>query len=108
MRSTAVSQIGIKVQDIYQLVGVEAPMKKGKVGWLLDNEQYIFEKNNVEAGIIRPLAKIMLILILRLARRHTLAATMPPPLTIVFSRRLNPSESKIRAFWCKYRPSSSV
>jgi hypothetical protein len=108
VRSTAVSQIGIKLQEIYQLLEMEAPKKKGKVRWLLDNERYIFEKKDVEAGIIRPLVGIMLIFVLRLARSHTLAATLPPPYTTVFSRRTNPWASKIRAFWRKCHRSSSV
>jgi len=86
VRSTAVSQIGIKLQVINQLLEMEAPKMKGKVRWLLDNERYIFEKNEVEAGIIRRLVGIMLIFILRLTRSHMLAATLPPPFTIVFSR----------------------
>jgi len=66
---------------------MEAPKKKGKVHWLFNNEQYIFEKKDLEAGIIRPLVGIMLIFILRLPRSYTLAATLPPPpLTTVFSR----------------------
>jgi hypothetical protein len=108
VRSTAVSQIGIKLQGIYQLLEMEAPKKKGKIRWLLDNERYIFEKKDVEAGIIRPLVGIMLLFIPRLPRSHTLAATLPPPFTIVVSRRTNPWASKIRAFWRKCRPNSSV
>jgi hypothetical protein len=98
MRSAAVSQIGIKFQEIYQLLEREAPKKKGKVRWLPNNERYIFEKEDVEARIIRPLLGIMLIFILRLTRSHTLPATFPPPYTTVFSRRTYPSASKIRAF----------
>jgi hypothetical protein len=86
VRSTAISQIGIKLQEIYQLLEMEAPKNRGKVCLLLDNEQYIFGKEDVEAGIIRPLVEIMLILIPRLARSHTLAAILPPPYSIVFSR----------------------
>jgi len=65
---------------------MEAPKKKGMVCWLLDNEQYIFEKKDIETGIIRPLVGIMLILVLGLARSDTLAATFPPPFTTTFSR----------------------
>jgi hypothetical protein len=86
MRSTAVFQIRIKLQEIYQLREMEAPQKKGKFCWLLDNERYIFEKKATEACIIHPLVGIMLIFILRLTRSHTLAATLPPPFTIGFSR----------------------
>jgi len=108
VRSTAVSQIGIELQEIHQLLEMEATKKKGKVHWLLDNEPYIFEKKDVEAGIICPLVGIMLIFVLRHARSHTLAATLPPPLTTAFSRRTNPWAFKIGAFWRKCHPSSSV
>jgi len=64
---------------------MEAAKKRGKVPWLLDNGRYILEKKDVEAGITRRLVGIMLIFILRLARSHTLAATLPPPFTSVFS-----------------------
>jgi len=108
VRSTTGSQSGIKLQEIYQLLEMEAAKKNGKVRWLLDNERYIFEKKDVDAGIIRPLVGIMLIFILRLARSHTSAVALPPAFTIVFSRRTNPWESKIRAFWGKCCLSSSV
>jgi hypothetical protein len=65
---------------------MEAQKEKNKVQWLLDNEQYIFEMTDVAEGIICPLVGIMLIFVLRLARSHTLAATLPPPFTTVFSR----------------------
>jgi hypothetical protein len=52
VRCTAVSQIGIKLKEIYQHLEVDAPKTKGKVCWLLDNERYIFEKINIKAGII--------------------------------------------------------
>jgi len=87
---------------------MEAPKRKSEVRWLLDNERYIFEKKDAEAGIIHPLAGIMVIFILRLARSHTLAPTSPPPFTTVFSKRTNPWASKVRAFWRKCHPSSSV
>ena len=108
VRSTAVSQIGIKLQEIYQLLEMEAPKKKGKVCWLLNNEWYIFEKKAVEAGIICPLVRIMLIFVLKLTRSHMLAATLPPQFTTVFSRQTNPSACKIRTCWQKCHPSSSV
>jgi len=108
MRSTAVSQIGITLQEIYPLLEMEAQKRQGKVRWLLDNERDIFENKDVEAGIIRPLVGIMRIFVLRLARRHTLAATLPLPFTSVFPRRTNPWASKVRAFWRKCHPSSSV
>jgi hypothetical protein len=85
-----------------------ASKKKSKVRWLLDNERYILLKKDIEAGIIRPLVGKMLIFILRLARSHMLAATLPPAFTIVFSMQTNPWEAKIRAFWHKCRPGSSV
>jgi len=62
VRSPSVSQISIELQEIYQLLEMEAPKKKGKVRWLLHNEQYIFEMKDVEVGIIRPLVEIMLII----------------------------------------------
>ena len=86
MRSTAVLQIGIKLKEIYQLLEMEAPKRKGKVRWLLETERYILEKNDVEAGIIRPLVGIMMRFVLRLTRSHTLAATLLPPFSSVFSR----------------------
>jgi len=88
--STAVSQIGIKLKEIYQLREMEPPTWKGKVRWLLDNEQSIIEKKDIEAGIIRPLVGIMLRSILNLTRSHMLAATSPPPFTTVSPRRTNP------------------
>jgi hypothetical protein len=62
---------------------MDATMKEVKVRWLLDNERYIFEMKDVQAGIIHPLAGIMLIVIHTLARSYTLAATLPPQFTIV-------------------------
>ena len=108
MRSTTVSQIGIQLKEIYQLLEMEAPKTKGKVRKLLENERYIFEKKIVEAGIKRPLVGIMLIFILRLARSHMLAARSPPQFTTVFSRRSNRWAFKIRAVWCKCYPCLSV
>jgi len=108
MRSTAVSQIGTQLKEIYQLLEMEAPKRKGNVCWLLDNEQYIFEKKDVEAGIIRLLVGIVLIFVLRLAKSHMLAATSPPLFTGVFTRQTNPWASKFPAFWRKCHPSSSV
>jgi len=46
VRSTTVSQIGIQLKEFYQLLEIEAPKRMGKVRWLLDNEQYIFEKGD--------------------------------------------------------------
>jgi len=108
VRSTAVSEIGIKLQEIYELLETETPKKKGKVRWLLENERYIFENINVERGIIRPLVEIMLIFVLRRARSQTLAATVPPPCITVFLRRTNPCVFNILAFRCKCHPNSSV
>jgi hypothetical protein len=65
---------------------MEAPRKNSKVRWLLDNKRYIFEKKDVKAGIIRQLVGIMLIFVLRLARSHMLAVTLPLPFPTVFSR----------------------
>jgi len=79
-----------------------------KVRWLLDNERYISEKKHLEAGIIHALVRIMFIFILRLARSHTLAATLPLPFSTVFSRLTNPWESKLPIIWHKCQPSSSV
>jgi hypothetical protein len=42
--STAVSQISIKLKEIYQLLEMEVSTRKGKVRWLFDKERYIFEK----------------------------------------------------------------
>jgi hypothetical protein len=45
----------------------------------------MIDLKDVEAGIIRALVGIKLIFVLRLAMSHTLAATLLPPFTIVFS-----------------------
>lgn len=55
VRSTAVLQYGIKLKAIHQLLEMESPKRKGKVRWLLVNEQYIFDMTYLEAGIIHPL-----------------------------------------------------
>jgi len=65
---------------------MEAPKRKEKVHWLLNDEQHIFQKKDVEAGIIHPLVGIMLIVILRLTRSDMLAAPLPPSFTTVSSR----------------------
>jgi hypothetical protein len=106
--STAVSQISIKLKEIYQLLEMEVSTRKGKVRWLFDKERYIFEKKDAEVGIIHPLAGIILIFIVRLARSHTLVATSPLLFTTVFSMGTNSWASKIRAFWRKCHLSSSV
>jgi len=108
VRSTAVSQIGIKLTEIYQLLEMEVPKRKGKVCWLLENERYIFEKKDLEAGIIHSIVGIILILILRLTRSHTLPGTSPLTFTTVFSTRTNPQASKIHACWCTCPLSMSV
>jgi len=97
-----------KTESDFPTPGDEGPQDKEKGPLLLDNEWYIFEKKDIEVGIIRPLVGIMLILILRLARSHTLAATLSQPITSVHFRWTNPWASKIRAFWHQCHPSSSL
>lgn len=106
--STAIMQIGIKHQEIYQLLAMDAPKKKCKVRWSFNNGQYIFETKDIESGIICQLVGILLILILRLTRSHTLTATLPPPFTTGLSRQTNPWACDIRAVWCNCHPSSLV
>jgi hypothetical protein len=64
---------------------MHALKKKSMVRGLLNNEHFIFEHKDVEVGIIGTLVGIMLMFLLRLARSHTLVATLPPLFTIVFS-----------------------
>lgn len=48
VRSTAVSQIGSKIKEIYQLHEMDSADRRTKVRWLLDKERYIFERNDTE------------------------------------------------------------
>jgi hypothetical protein len=95
MRNTTVSQIGIKLNHIQQLIEMEPSNSKGKVYCLLDSDQQISELKDVVAGIICPLLGMMLILILKLAMSHPLGAVLPPPFRSVVSMEANPWVLKI-------------
>jgi hypothetical protein len=90
VQSTALSQIGIELQEMYHVLVINALKKNGKVHWLLDKDLYIFEKKDVEAGIMPPHVGMMPIFVLKLARSDKLAPTLPPPFTIVFQGKQIP------------------
>jgi len=108
LRSTAVSPIDITLEESYQQLEMEARNKKVNVCGFLWNERYIFEKNDVAAGISNPLVGIMMICVLRLARSHILEGKLPPPLAIVFSTRTHCWGSNICGSRCSCCTISSV
>jgi len=96
MQTTAFSKIVIKLQDIYQLLEMEAAKKQGKVNWLLDNYWYLFEEEDLESSHLRPSVGIMLIFILSVVRSYIVAARLQQQFSSECWGRTNLWVSKIR------------
>jgi len=106
--STTVLLIGIKLTETYQLLEMDVSQRKGKVYWPLDNKQYMFQKNDAAAGMMQPLAGIMLRFILRVTWNHSFAAESPPPFPTVSSQQTHSWASMICTSLSKCHLSSSV
>lgn len=93
--SSAVSQITIILNHLYNFIEMEDRQAKGKICWLLNSEWYIIGNIDKKVYIICARADIIVQFSLWLPRSHTSAPILAPPLTSVFQCKQIPGHARL-------------